>query len=167
MTEDRMSKMFRKISLYTEKHHPSAPWILIYTDLMNQALYCVCICVRVCVFFFFFKCWYLCISKGPARDKTRQPEATTNATLIERGHTVRQQEEEHPAHFSVSLSEKRISSFLTFRGVTHSAQIQNNKNSSQTMLVRCSHIPYPVSLVNSVRKCCVSWCGQLIILQVI
>lgn len=63
MREDRMSKLFRKISPYTEKH---LHLLLVSSSTSTQwagPLYCACICVCACVFalFTFFLNRFPCI----------------------------------------------------------------------------------------------------------
>lgn len=79
MREDKMSKLFRKISPYTEKH---LHLLLVSSSTSTQwagPLYCACVCACVrlwvyacaCALIFSFQLnvVYLCVLKGPAWDK--------------------------------------------------------------------------------------------------
>lgn len=63
--KDRMSKLFRKKSPLKRKTPPSAPSVIIYLRLMNQAIF-LWMC-GVCTFFT-FKFRYLHVLKGQAQD---------------------------------------------------------------------------------------------------
>lgn len=91
MREDRMSKLFRKISL-TPKN-TSICSLCPHLHRLNEpgpstVLAYVCVCVFTLFVFFKQHFVYLCVLKGPAWDK--KPNATTNTTLTEREHCLQE-----------------------------------------------------------------------------
>ena len=94
MREDRMSKLFRKISSYTEKHLHLLP---VSSSTSTQwagppstvpAYVCECVCVFVLLSFLFFlkKHTFVhpCVLKGPGREIKKEARRWTNATFAAR-----------------------------------------------------------------------------------
>lgn len=150
MREDRMSKLFRKISPYTEKH---LHLLLVSSSTSTQwagPLYCacICVCVRVCLCFLLFFSWDFRVSvclKGASVRQKKELDATTNSTFAERGRTVRRKATaltgnlEEPAPLLAVCLKRGFQ--LTAPAEEQPNKNLNNKNSIQSMLVRCAHIP--------------------------